>query len=303
MKTFSQFIIAYFISITVYAADNSGTLKILGLSEILNGYFTSPMLKVSKTRMETNFNRLKQAQADDDWELFGTVGLSQNSEVATANDDREYTDLAGTIGLRYPLLGSMETKENAVLIAKSAIDIEGYNALQIKDNDRRSIIASYINYWAAYLKESITNTFLLDEKEIILKLKQRNTKGLLYKSDYYEFKSAFSLAKRNLIRHVEDKNNALADLVLFTSLEHKHFTPRNPVIKRTCITEEDVTNITQESYELKKIKAEIDTIRNILENSSWNGVKSDFSIKQAIGYETNPNGDNSSIDSNELCGE
>lgn len=266
------------------------------LEQLLNEKLNSPQQSISNSRLSIYKYSLSQAEADDDWKLFGSVGAARNSEVATEDDDRKYTGVGGTIGLSYPLFGTLETKENQVKRASSLIDIESHNYAKITYDNERAITINYINYWSSILKEIATNQFLTHEQQVLNKLKQRVDKGLLYRSDFHEFSSAFFLAKKHQKSHLLERKKSLNNIETLTGLIIGEFTPVKPEINNICHDPLTIsTTIQQTNHELKQLEKEIKSILSQLENSRWSGVESDFSVKQSIGYETNPDGDTSSL--------
>ncbi len=284
------------ISALMVASNCTQAIERISLEQLLAEKITSPQQSISNTRLKIHNETLSQAQAEDDWEAFGSIGVAQNSELVTENEDREYSNIGGTIGLRYPLFGSMEAKENQVKRATSSIGIESYNLTKITYDDDRAITINYINYWSALLKTLATNQFLTKKNDTTEKLKQRVEKGLLYRSDYYEFQSAFALADRNLSVHKLEKQRSLNNIETITGYEVGDFIPVKPSINAICYDSQNISYIIQQNnLELKQLAKEIELIKSILENSTWSGIESDFSIKHSIGYETNPNGDTSSF--------
>lgn len=276
-----------------YATVNAA--EIISLNTMYKNYHGSLRHDISKAKLLQNKYRLQQAHANDDWEIFGSIGASRNSEVLTSSSDRKYNATGGTIGLRYPLFGTMEAKENNVYLAEGTYAIEKQNSLEIIDEDLYQITSSYINYWIALHKKYATKNFLASEYEIKTQLLQRKSKGLLYESDYLELLSAFSLARRNMIKSQQNIELALRNFSIFMNGKVTPFVPTPAYFDNAPITAKEKDHIVMQDKTLKILDIEKNTLNKIIKNSDWSGIESDFSIAQSIGYETNPDGDTNSL--------
>ena len=275
--------------LTVNAAE------IISLQRLHDSYQGSLRQKISQAQLKQNQYKLEQAEVNDDWELFGSASASQNSELLTSTSDREYTALGGTIGLRYPLFGTLEAKENDVYIAQGAVDFETQDGQKVKLDDLYQVTNNFISYWITLHKKLASDTFLTSENDTTHQLNKRKARGLLYESDYLELLSAYSLAKRNQIKSMQEAKLALKNLSLYLDIDIVSFIPSAPYFETKPISEQERINTINQNVDIKILEIEIDTLQKVINNSDWGGIESNFSISQSMGYETNPDGDTHSL--------
>lgn len=105
-------------------------------------------------------------------------------------------------------------------------------------------------------------------------LQKRQAAGLLFKSDYFEFLSAFDRAQRTHIEFSNNKSQALMRLAHLTNTTIMPFEAiKPPLAEVASVLRHDI-----EQPDLRILQTQIDNLQNIRELENWQGIDSDISM-------------------------
>lgn len=225
--------------------------------------------------LEAQRSNLLAQEALKGWEVFGSVSGGYQRSPFAREPFGHFFDPMARIGVRYPLLGSAERRQRAVEDAATQVRIEGIRLDWSKRLAALFIEENYAAYWSAQKMLALTDAYTrLRNDGVDRLLLKRQEAGLLFKSDYFEFLSAFDRAERTHIEFSNNKSHALMRLAHLTNsviLPFEAVKPPLAEIQNTVIQDID-------QPDLRILQAQIDNLQNIREIESWQGIDSDVSM-------------------------
>lgn len=225
--------------------------------------------------LEAQQFHLRANEAQKGWEVFGSVsGGYQKSPFAREPFGRFFDPLA-RIGLRYPLLGSAERQDRAIGDAEAQVKTENIRHEWSKRLAALFIEENYAAYWGAEKMLALNDAYIhLRDAGIKKTLRQRQEIGLLLRSDYFEFLSAFEQAEQRRLEFINHKEQALIRLAHLTNTSVAPFDAIKP--KLNAVTDNLPYDIKQ--LDLEILQTQINNLRKIRETQNWQGIDSDVSV-------------------------
>jgi len=225
--------------------------------------------------LEAERSNLLAQESLKGWEVFGSVSGGYQRSPFAREPFGHFFDPMARIGVRYPLLGSAERRQRAVEDAATQVRIEGIRLDWSKRLAALFIEENYAAYWSAQKMLALTDAYTrLRNDGVERLLLNRQEAGLLFKSDYFEFLSAFDRADRTHIEFSNNKNQALMRLAHLTNTVVLPFEAVKPPLAEIPNTAaHDI-----EQPDLRILQAQIDNLQNIREIESWQGIDSDISM-------------------------
>ncbi|OQW42917.1 MAG: hypothetical protein A4S08_10575 [Proteobacteria bacterium SG_bin4] len=225
--------------------------------------------------LEAQRSNLLAQEALKGWEVFGSVSGGYQRSPFAREPFGHFFDPMARIGVRYPLLGSAERRQRAVEDAATQVRIEGIRLDWSKRLAALFIEENYAAYWSAQKMLALTDAYTrLRNDGVDRLLLKRQEAGLLFKSDYFEFLSAFDRAERT---HIEFSNNKSQALMRLAHLTNSVVLPFEAVKPPLAEIQKTVTQDIDQP-DLRILQAQIDNLQNIREIESWQGIDSDVSM-------------------------
>ncbi len=213
-------------------------------------------------------------EAQQGWELFGSVAAGYQKSPFAREPFGRFFDPTLRLGLRYPLLGSAERQNRAILDAATRVEIETIRL----DWSRRLagffLEENYAAYWSAQQLLKINDSFAQLAASAERRLGARRADNLLLASDYHEFLSAFVLAERARVEFQHERDQALIRLRHLTDEPVSEFEAVKPLLDHS---ESASSMQIDEQPDLRILQARLDTLRTIQSNEKWQGIESDVS--------------------------
>ncbi|PSJ17567.1 TolC family protein [Nitrosomonas supralitoralis] len=255
--------------------NSTALAEIRTLSEFYSHLDQAASTLKAQADLEAQRSNLLAQEALKGLEVFGGVsGGFQKSPFAREPFGHFFDPLA-RIGVRYPLLGSAERQQRAIEDAATQVRIETIRLDWSRRLAALFLEENYAAYWSAQKILSLTDVYLhLRNDGVENLLRKRQEAGLLFKSDYFEFLSAFERAQRTQVEFYNNSNQALMRLAHLTNSAVTPFTPVKPSlgkIANTVLNEVD-------QLDLKILQAQIDNLQNIRDTQNWQGIESDVSV-------------------------
>lgn len=223
---------------------------------------------------EASQAELQIREAQQGWELFGSVAAGYQKSPFAREPFGRFFDPTLRLGLRYPLLGSAEKQNRAILNATAQVAIETIRLNWSRHLAVFFIEENYAAYWSAQQLLKINDSFVQLAESAERKLGARRNSGLLLSSDYHEFLSAFALAERARVEFQHERGQALARL--------RHLTGEPVPVFEAVKPQLDLSNAQDSVYvdeqpDLLILQARIDALRTVQDNEKWQGIESDIS--------------------------
>mgnify|MGYP000947240606 CR=1 FL=1 len=225
--------------------------------------------------VEAKRSHLLAQEALKGWEVFGSISGGYQKSPFAREPFGHFFDPMTRIGARYPLLGSAERQRRAIEDAATQVRIEGIRLDWSKRLAALFIEENYAAYWSAQKALMLTDAYLrLRNEGIEHLLRKRQEAGLLLKSDYFEFLSAFERAQRTQIEFSNHRNQALMRLAHLTDSVVLPFEAVKPPLREIAGT----AVIDLDQPDLRILQAHVDNLQNIRDTQKWQGVESDVSV-------------------------
>lgn len=228
----------------------------------------------SQADQEASQAELKIREAQQGWELFGSIAAGYQKSPFAREPFGRFFDPTLRLGLRYPLLGSAEKQHRAILDAATRVEIETIRLNWSRHLAAYFIEENYAAYWSAQQLLKVNDSFVQLAESARRKLGARRSDGLLLSSDYHEFLSAFALAERARVTFQHERDQALMRLRHLTDEPIPVFTAVKPALD-TPNTQESMR--IDEQPDLRILQTRIDALNAIQHNEKWQGIESDIS--------------------------
>jgi len=228
----------------------------------------------SQADHEMSQAELQIREAQQGWELFGSVAAGYQKSPFAREPFGRFFDPTLRLGLRYPLLGSAEKQNRAILDATTRVAIETIRLNWSKHLAAYFIEENYAAYWSAQQLLKINDGFVELAESTERKLGARRSSGILLSSDYHEFLSAFALAERARVEFQHERDQALIRLRHLTGESIPVFEAVKPPLDHSAAPG---SMRIDEQPDLLILQARIDTLHAIQNNEKWQGIESDIS--------------------------
>ena len=107
--------------------------------------------------LEARYAARDQRESESGWEMFGNANVGRYRELVTEDLRNDYYGRSFAVGVRYPLLGSLRRRVDAVREAERDIRVgeieQGYRRAQ----QRLAIRSSYADWWRATQEQQLCN--------------------------------------------------------------------------------------------------------------------------------------------------
>ncbi|MBY0498602.1 MAG: TolC family protein [Nitrosomonas sp.] len=225
--------------------------------------------------LEAQRSNLLAQEALKGLEVFGGVSGGFQKSPYAREPFGHFFDPMARIGLRYPLLGSAERQQRAIEDAATQVRIETIRLDWSRRLAALFLEENYAAYWSAQKILALTDNYLhLRHEGVENLLRKRQEAGLLFKSDYFEFLSAFERAQRTQVEFYNNSNQALMRLAHLTNSTVMPFTPVKPPLGKIA----DTLPNEVDQLDLRILQTQIDNLQNIRDTQNWQGIESDVSV-------------------------
>jgi len=214
------------------AMENRRTFSLQELEPLVS---ESPEALVEVAELEENLLRFEREQAVSGLKMFGSAGLGHYKEAVTERRMRDYDRVRFSLGLHYPLLGTLARERINVLKAEARTWESRQQIKLARLKSLEALRSQYILLWGSQEQVKLCRSFLTDAPQVDRILLERKNKGLLLNADREEFLSAFALVRRNLANLKATEERALANINLLTNGYSGTFSAGIPHLPVPCI--------------------------------------------------------------------
>lgn len=217
-----------------HMANQKSARLTLTLQELEKGFRAAPDVLIAIAELEESLNLLEQKQAQSGLKLFGGASVGNYREPVTNTLIRDFQRARIGLGVRYPLLGSLEQERIDILKAKARTREKEEKIELISRKSLGTLRTYYINYYGSSRKIELSEAFLKNEQETEDILERRTRAGYLLDADRQKFLTSFALVRKNLAHNKTVNNRALNILKLLTKPGLNVFTPVAPQLPEPC---------------------------------------------------------------------
>ncbi len=190
-----------------------------------------------------------------------------------------YTNVYGTIGLRFPLFGSREENKRNLISADSDAKSQALKLEVARWQTLKALRYAYSRYYFRLAQENLAIAFLKSENEATHILDERESARLVLDADKLEFQTMYFAAKRNEAAARTEKEQNLSILRALTGKSLENFSPTLPVLKSSCIRP---SSIDAESHpQIKLAESVLEEKKHLLETTT-SSLAAGVNIAQGI---------------------
>lgn len=276
-------------------ADNG--IDLCGLPMLELSYFekevhTVPEVLAAVADLEQSIALLQQEQANSGFDVFGGMSAGTYEEAVTDDSRRNYERLNLTVGLRYPLLGSLADEQIDILEAGTTMKHRCYQEELVRNKSVQTLRAHYIHYWGAQEKMRITQSFLASEHETLHIIQKRTQAQYILSADKKEFESAYALARRNLAAVHTTAERSRGILRWVTQQDHGPFRAAFPVMPSPTVSVEELQTLVMNTHpEICFLQSTIEDQERLVQLSQSSPVDASLNVGSNISRDY-PSGQN-----------
>ena len=210
---------------------------VVPLEELESYVSKAPEMLVAVAEMEETLYRLEREQAISGLKINGSAGAGHFREAVTDNRIRDYDRARLSLGLHYPLLGTLARERINVLKAEGRT-WESRQRIEItRLKSIEALRSQYVLLWGSHQKLKLCNAFLTDENRVDKILQERKEAGLLLEADRQEFLTAFSLVHRDVANISAVERRAQRNISLLTNGYADTIIAETPSLPFPCLDE------------------------------------------------------------------
>ncbi|GGJ83773.1 TolC family protein [Pseudomonas matsuisoli] len=122
----------------------------LSMADVLAQAGNGSGYAAANAELEARYAAKDQRQSERGWQLFSSVSSGYYKELVTEDQRNEYTGLSYSIGVRYPLFGTLRRRAEAVRSAEGDIQRGEYERALARAQQRLYLRSAYADWWRAY---------------------------------------------------------------------------------------------------------------------------------------------------------
>ena len=206
--------------------------------EDLESYVSNaPEMLIAVAELEEMLYRLDREQAISGLKVNGSAGAGHFREAVTENRMRDYDRARLSLGLHYPLLGTLARERINVLKAEGRTWESRQRIKLARLKSIEALRSQYILLWGSQQKLKLCDAFLADENRVAEILQERKEAGFLLEADRQEFLTAFSLVHRNVANITAIERRAQKNISMLTNGYADTIVASAPLLPFPCLDE------------------------------------------------------------------
>ncbi|MGM0571984.1 MAG: hypothetical protein ACQET2_14805, partial [Pseudomonadota bacterium] len=161
----------------------SGTVQAVTLESLLAGMEDSAEVRVQEAEQERLAIEHQYRIEERGWSVFGGADIGRFHELQPDGNRDDYTGFGASVGLRYPLLGTLDERERAVSDARLAVTEKTYETLLRRSTQRFQLRQSYTDWWHAGAVTHWCGTWRAIAREELASARERASQQALRTSE------------------------------------------------------------------------------------------------------------------------
>ena len=210
---------------------------VVPLEELEAFVSNAPEILVAAAELEETLYRLEQEQALSGLKINASAGGGHFREAITDHRVRNYDRARVSLGLHYPLLGTLARERINVLKAEGRTWESRQRIKIIRLKSLQALRSQYILLWGSQQKLKLCKAFLTDEHQVDTILQKRKEVGLLLEADRGEFMTAFFLVRRDAANLIAIERRALKNIRMLTHEYAETIIASTPSLPFPCLDE------------------------------------------------------------------
>jgi len=161
----------------------SGTAWAVTLESLLADMTDSAEVRVQEAEQERLAIEHQYRIEERGWSVFGGADVGHFRELQPDGNRDDYTGFGASVGLRYPLLGTLDERERAVNDARLALTEKTYETRLRRSTQRFQLRQSYTDWWHARAVAQWCETWLAIAREELASARERARQQALRTSE------------------------------------------------------------------------------------------------------------------------
>ncbi len=167
--------------------------------------------------------------------INGSAGAGHFREAVTEYKLRDYDRARVSLGLHYPLLGTLAREQINVLKAEGRTWESRQQVKIVHLKSLSALRSQYVLLWGSQQKLKLCKAFLTDESQVDTLLRKRKEAGLLLEADRNEFMTAFLLVRRDVAHLTAIERRALKNISMLTHEYAENIIASRPSLPLPCL--------------------------------------------------------------------
>ncbi|MDF3832339.1 TolC family protein, partial [Cupriavidus basilensis] len=127
----------------------------LPLADMLNGVDNDPALKAEYADLDAARSERSARESEKGWQVFAGGGIGDYHELVVDNVVANYYGRNLSLGMRYPLLGSLKRQVDAVKASGFAVQRQQLQLALRRAERRLALRSAYADWWRAQQEQSL----------------------------------------------------------------------------------------------------------------------------------------------------
>jgi hypothetical protein len=219
-------------------------------------------------------------------EFAGVADIGPHHEVVAASTQRSYFRYGQTLGVRWPIFGTQELQQQAIVAASTQRTLGGLTYQGTRQQIVGALRANYIGYWAARQEMPLAQSFINELSAAAVATRSLRTSGFWTQADTMRYSSMLEKAKIDLSHARLDQQNDLMQLAAITGSPVAPFMPVEPGFG-TCSTGADaaLASALRSDVDLAKFNALAGEAHALGGLQHYTGVDANLNLGVLTSYE------------------
>ena len=145
------------VAVTALLAGFVPASSAVTLEELLQDMADGPMVRAAGADQQRLESERRHRDAERGWSVFGGIDGGYYRELDATEDRVDYTGYGAQLGLRYPLLGTLRARTEALAEAEVAVARQEQTQRLQRAEQRLALRQAYIDWWEAHQKRLLCN--------------------------------------------------------------------------------------------------------------------------------------------------
>jgi len=149
-----------------------------------------------------------QRRQERGWELFGGADVGRYNELDLQAPGDSFTGYGMTLGLRYPLLGTLKRRNQALTDSRAAVERQQYQQQLALAEQRLALRMAYADWWQAHTETRLCQAMTGDIDEDMNRVRRRGANADYIQSELMRVSARRQAYQRRCARSAEAASRA-----------------------------------------------------------------------------------------------
>lgn len=155
----------------------------LPLDSVLQRATSNPASEAANARLQARYAASEQRESEAGWQMFGNADVGRYRELVTEDLRNDYYGRSFAVGVRYPLLGSLRRRLDAVDDSRRDIHLAEIEQGYQRARQRLAVRSAYADWWRASEEQRLCRGLKQASEAAEAQLRQRLDERWILPSD------------------------------------------------------------------------------------------------------------------------